>query len=97
MIEHHWENHDPSSWPILLKQHQLSYLKAEKCSFEVPPRWEYLGLISSQRDGVEMDPIKIRRCSEICPTLKNVTEVQSFRGLSLNFYIAEFIPDFSHM
>ena len=44
---------------------------------------EYLGLVLSE-GRVEMDPVKIAGVRD-WPTLKNVTEVQSFVGF-VNFY-----------
>ena len=54
---------------------------------------EYLGLVLSEGQ-VEMDPVKIAGVRD-WPTLKNVTEVQSFVGF-VNFYCG-FIPEFSHV
>ena len=62
----------------VLRKHRL-YLKAEKCTFECSTV-EYLGLVLSE-GHVEMDPIKIARVRD-WPTLKNVTEVQSFVALN---------------
>ena len=73
----------------MLQKHWL-YLKAKQCLFECPSV-EYLGLILSE-GCVEMDPIKIAGIRD-WPTLKNVTEVQSFVGF-VNFY-CWFIPEFS--
>ena len=54
---------------------------------------EYLGLVLSE-GRIEIDPIKIAGVRD-WPTLKNVTEVQSFVGF-VNFY-QRFIPEFSHV
>ena len=54
---------------------------------------EYLGLVLSE-GCMEMDPVKIARVRD-WPTLKNITEVQSFMGF-VNFY-RRFIPEFSHV
>ena len=54
---------------------------------------EYLGLVLSEGQ-VEMDPVKIAGVRD-SPTLKNVTEVQSFVGF-VNFY-CRFIPEFLHV
>ena len=53
---------------------------------------EYLGLILSE-GWVEMDPIKITGVQD-WPTLKNVTEGQSFVGFVNSYH--RFIPKFSH-
>ena len=89
MIEHHQEV--VTQVLDVLQKHQL-YLKAEKCSFECLTV-EYLGLVLSE-GHIGMDPVKIAGVKE-WPTLKNVTEVQSFVGF-INFY-RRFIPDFSHV
>ena len=66
----------------MLRKYRL-YLKAEKCTFECSTV-EYLSLVLLE-GWVEMDPIKIARVRD-WPTLKNVTEVQSFMGF-VNFSV----------
>src|SRR5882672_9211130 len=58
----------------ILHKHRL-YLKAEKCTLG-QPMVEYLSLILLE-GCIEMDPVKV---ASICdwPTLRNITEVQSF-------------------
>ena len=75
----------------VLRKYRL-YLKVEKCTFECTTV-EYLGLVLSE-GRVEMDPVKIARVRD-WPTLKNVTEVQSFVGF-VNFY-HRLILEFSHV
>jgi len=65
----------------ILCRHQL-YLKAEKCTFG-QPTVEYLSFILSE-GRVEMDPVKVAGVHD-WPTLRNVTEVQSFIRF-VNFY-----------
>ena len=74
----------------ILQKHRL-YLKAEKCTFECSTV-EYLGLVLLEGQ-MEMDPIKIAGVRD-WPTLKNVTEVQSFVGF-VNFY-HRLIPELPH-
>ena len=88
-IEHHREV--ATRVLDVLQKHWL-YLKVEKCTFECS-MVEYLGLVLLE-EQVEMDPVKIARVRD-WPTLKNVTEVQSFVGF-VNFY-RRFIPEFSHV
>src|SRR5882724_5854696 len=75
----------------ILCRHRL-YLKAEKCTFG-QPTVEYLGLILLE-GHVEMDPVKVAGVRD-WPTLRNITEVQSFIGF-INVY-RRFIQDFSHV
>ena len=89
MIEHHQEDVTPVL--DVLRKHRL-YLKAKKCTFECTTV-EYLGLVLSE-GWVEMDPVKIARVKD-WPTLKDVTEVQSFMDF-VNFY-HKFILEFSHV
>ena len=89
MIEHHWEV--ATRVLDVLQKHWL-YLKVEKCTFECS-MVEYLGLVLLE-EQVEMDPVKIARVRD-WPTLKNVTEVQSFVGF-VNFY-HRFILEFTHV
>ena len=88
-IEHHREV--VTQVLDVLQRHQL-YLKAEQCTF-VCTTVEYLGLVLSE-GCVEMDPIKIAGVRDR-PTLKNITEVQSFVGF-LNSYL-RFILESSHV
>ena len=88
-IEHHWAV--VTQVLDVLRRHRL-YIKAEKCSFECSTV-EYLGLVLSE-GRVEMDLVKIASVQD-WPTLRNVTEVQSFVGF-VNFY-CRFIPNFSHV
>jgi len=76
------EHHTIVVWVLdILCRHWL-HLKAKKCTFR-QPMVEYLGLILSE-GHVEMDPVNV---AGVCdwPTLRNVTEVQSFIGF-VNFY-----------
>src|SRR5882724_8078709 len=68
------------------------YLKAEKCTFG-QPTVEYLGLILSE-GRVEMDPVKVAGIRN-WPTLRNVTEVQSF--IRFVKFLRRFIQDFLHI
>ena len=54
---------------------------------------EYLGLVLSE-GHMEMHPVKIAEVRD-WPTLKNVTEIQSFVGF-VNFY-CRFILEFLHV
>ena len=74
----------------VLRKYRL-YLKVEKCTFECTTV-EYLGLVLLE-GRMEMDPIKIAGVRD-WPTLKNITEVQSFVGF-VNYQ--RFIPEFSHV
>ena len=74
----------------VLQKHRV-YPKTKKCSFKCLSV-EYLGLILSE-GWVEMDPIKITGVQD-WPTLKNVTEGQSFVGFVNSYH--RFIPKFSH-
>ena len=86
------EHHTIVVWVLdILRRHWL-YLKAEKCTFG-QPTVEYLRLILSE-GHVEMDPVKVAGIHD-WPTLRKVTEVQSFIGF-VNFY-RQFIQDFSHV
>ena len=86
------EHHTIMIWVLdILHRHRL-YLKAKKCTFR-QPMVEYLGLILSE-GRVEMDPVKVAGIHD-WPTLRNVTEVQSFIGF-VNLY-HRFIQDFLHV
>src|SRR5882724_9857473 len=76
------QHHAIVVWVLDILWQYCLYLKVEKCMFE-QPMVEYLGLILLE-GHVEMDPVKIAGVQD-WPTLRNVTEVQSFMGF-INFY-----------